>query len=246
MAPDLRAPLSVGLLRLTVAEGQARPPIFDWFGEQMAKDQRPAPRQWAAAFGNTDALLIGMASPDEPYGLACCEAMLSTVVAPTPGTAEQLRAAAVQHAGSIADPVQQTEQLATIWQTVQQQIAEQLTQQVAGKYKMTMKIFNRSASAGAPATFTPYDLGEMLINLDGATIAIGPEPLEAQLVPTPFAIRLTNPPQLLDIATKKGSELKLNFEAGQPIDLEPDGAGNYRGEVTARGQQVEVELIRQP
>lgn len=246
LTPDLRAPLSVGLLRITVAEVQSRPPVFDWFGEQIVKNQRPAPRQWAVAFGNREALMMGMASPDEAYGLACCEAMISTVVAPTPGAAEQLRAAAVQHAGAIADPVQQAEQLATIWQTVQQQLGEQLSQQVPGKYKMTLKVYERSASDGAAAKFTPYDLGEVLINLDGGAIALGPDPLDAQLVPAPFAIRLTAPGQLLDIAAKKGSELKLSFPVGSTIDLEPDGAGNYRSEASTRGQQIEVELIRQP
>ncbi|QNN22131.1 hypothetical protein HED60_07550 [Planctomycetales bacterium ZRK34] len=247
MTPDMQAPLSVGLLRITVIEGQTRPPIFDWFGEQMAEDLRPRPRQWAQAFANPDALLIGMASPDEPYALACCEAMISTVVAPTPGTAEQLRAAAVQHAGSIQDPVQQAEQLATIWQTVKQQLAEQLTEQVPGKYKMTLKIYERGKQpAAAGAKFTPYDLGEVLINLNGGSVALGPEPLDAELVATPFAISLVNPQQLVDIAAKKGSELDLALTPEQPVNLEPAGAGNYSGKVNARGQVIGVELIRQP
>jgi len=244
LTPDMRAPLTIGLLRQSAAQAGQVPPIIEWFGAQMAEDKRPNARQWAQAIGSEEPLLMGMASPDEIFGLGCAEAMLSLISKPQPGTAQQLRQAAIQHAGSINDPVQKRQQLSDIWKTVRQQVTDQLLQQVPGEYKLTMKIHEPGRPQPGERGYTTYKLGEVLINLDENELKIGPDPLAAEVAQSPFAIRLTDLSQLLERAEESGSSPRVRLTQQMFVNLEPDPAGNYTGRVN-ESENVEIELIRQ-
>ncbi|MBI1368040.1 MAG: hypothetical protein GC162_05235 [Planctomycetes bacterium] len=234
--PDMTAPLAAGLIRPDPQTAGNPTPMITWFSEQVSKRLRPTARDWAAALGDQDVMIMGIVNADKDYGLACADAMLATVTYPTPDQSRSFQTQALAAAGNIADPIEQKQTLLKVWKDVREKIVADQLAKAPGAYRIALRL------DGGAVT----QLGATNLAVNGENILIGPPELSAQLVSVPIAIRLNNLAQINALTKAAGIEGEFTFADNAVLDLEPDGKGGWAGRImTTAGKVLELTLTKQ-
>jgi hypothetical protein len=213
-------------------------PIVAWFGREVARGVLPAPKDWAGQYQDENMLLAATVSQENDLAMAATAAL-------------------VLHAGGdervIRDlngkfrlsPDQSPAALKAVWLEGKRTINANKLANVAGNYKLLLKVGGSTPKVEDPPT-PPYqdiDLGVVNIQVNGTDVTLATKNLTLSSLDI-YAIGLENPSELKNFKNDAVSKLPNLEAATKAIDLIGQPNGSFVGKFPlGNNQDVQVTLV---